>query len=531
MEQQQKETGKRRGLLGSSLITGSMTMISRVLGLVRDIVFAHTIGAGGAADAFLFAFKIPNFLRRLFAEGAFAQAFVPVLNEYHEKGGVAAVKELVDRVAASLGSMLVLLTVVVVVAAPQIMSLIAYGFRDDPAKLALTSELFQITFPYLFFISMTGMLGGILNSFDRFAVPAFTPVLLNICLIGAAVVAMPYFDVPEMALAWGVFAAGAVQMLFQMPFLMKMHLMPRPRWDWHHPGVRKILLLMAPAILGVSVGQINLLLDTVIAAFLVDGAISWLYYSDRLYELPLGVFGVAVATVILPSLSRQHTARSSEQFAATMDWALRCILLIAVPAMVALFMLAEPLLATLFASDKFDENAVQMGVLSLRAYSVGLIAFMSIKVLAPGYFARQDMKTPVKIAIVAMVVNMVLNLALALPLEAYRQIGHMGLALATSLSAILNAWLLYRGLRKKGVYKPLPGWGRFAMTIVGANLAMAAALFGFNSWFTEWLDWSWWQRGWRILVVCGGGFVVYTAMLFAGGIRLQDLRGSGLKST
>ena len=514
--------------MGSSLITGAMTMVSRVLGLVRDVVFAQVIGVGGAADAFLFAFKIPNFLRRLFAEGAFAQAFVPVLNEYYEKGGVAAVRQLTDRVAASLGSVLLVVSLIVVLLAPQLTSLLAYGFefRGDTDKLALTSDMLRITFPYIFFISMAGMLGGILNSFDRFAIPAFTPVLLNICLIGAAFLGVHYFDEPTMALAWGVFVAGAVQMLFQMPFLARMHLLPRPRWDWHHPGVKKILLLMAPAIFGVSVGQINLLLDVVLAAFMQDGAIGWLYYSDRLYELPLGVFGVALATVILPSLSRQHSAGHGEKFDATLGWAIRSVLLIAVPAMVALIMLAEPLLTTLFQSDKFDARDIEMSALSLRAYAVGLVAFMLVKVLATGFFSRQDMKTPVKIAIVAMVVNMVFNLALAIPLEYYHQIGHTGLALATSLSATLNAAMLYRSLRRQGVYRPQTGRQGFVITLLFANLAMAAALYGFNQLFVDWADWLWWQRGYRILIVCAGGFAVYAGALLMGGIRLRHLRAA-----
>lgn len=531
-EQSTKAVRKSHGLLGSSLVTSSMTMISRVLGLLRDVVFARVIGADGFADAFFVAFKIPNFLRRLFAEGAFAQAFVPVLNEYREKGGIAAVRELIDRVAASLGGVLILLTVLVVVGSPLFTSIFAYGFRADPDKFQITSDMLKITFPYLFFISMTGLAGGILNSFDRFAVPAFTPVLLNVCLIGAALVAMPWFEQPVMALAWGVFAAGAVQMLFQVPFLMRERLMPRPRWDWRHPGVKKILLLMTPAMFGVSVSQINLLLDTLIATFLPTGSVSWLYYSDRLSELPLGVFGVAIATVILPSLSRQHASDSAEKFARTLDWALRFILLIAVPAAVALVILAEPVLITLFFyGEVMSLNDMDMATLSLRAYALGLIAFMLIKVLAPGYFARQDMKTPVRIGIIAMVVNMMLNIALVVPLHHYWQIGHVGLALATSLSAFLNAGLLFKGLRKSNTYQPQAGWLRFAFVLVVANGAMAVALYGLSHWLTGWVEWLWWQRAGWITAICGVGFAVYVVALYLGGIRLRDIRGAGLKST
>ncbi len=400
---------KNRGLLGSSLVVGTMTMLSRVLGLTRDVVFARFIGAEAGADAFFVAFKIPNFLRRLFAEGAFAQAFVPVLSEYRSQGSIAAVKGLIDRVAGCLGLSLILITALAVIGAPVLTAVFAPGFVNDPVKYQLASDMIRITFPYLLLISLTGLSGAILNSYDRFAVPAFTPVLLNVSLISAAVIVSPYFEVPVMALAWGVFAAGVIQLLFQLPFLMRLGLMPTPKLDWQDAGVKRVLSLMAPAIFGVSVSQINLLLDTVLASFLPTGSVSWLYYSDRLAELPLGVFGIAVATVILPGLSRQHASDSPEKFSETLDWALRLILLIALPAAVALVILAEPILATLFQYGKTTVVDVNMSSLSLQAYAVGLVAFMLIKVLAPGYFARQDMKTPVRIGIIAMASNMVLN--------------------------------------------------------------------------------------------------------------------------
>jgi putative peptidoglycan lipid II flippase len=525
------KSAKQAGLLSSGLVVSSMTMLSRVLGLIRDIVFARFIGAEGSADAFYVAFKIPNFLRRLFAEGAFAQAFVPVLGEYRENGGKAAAKELIDRVSAVLGSVVLLLTILVVVASPVFTSLFAYGFRSDPEKFALTSDMLRITFPYLFFITMTGMAGGVLNSFGRFVVPAFTPVLLNVCLIGAAVVGMPYFEQPVLALAWGVFAAGAVQMLFQVPFMMRLRLMPRPRWDLGHPGVKKVLLLMGPAIFGVSVSQINLLLDTWIATWLPTGSVSWLYYSDRLAELPLGVFGVAIATVILPNLSRQHISKSPEKFNQTLDWALRFILIIAIPSAVALCILAEPILMTLFYyGDVMTLRDMDMATLSLRAYALGLTAFMLIKVLAPGFYARQDMKTPVRIGVIAMVANMVMNIAFVLPLHSYLLIGHVGLALATAASAFLNAILLFKGLRKQGIYQPQAGWLKFFTTLLVANIVMAVTLFGFSEWLTGWVQWTWLQRSGWIALICGAGFTVYLLCLLLGGIRLKDLRGQGLKS-
>ncbi|WP_297186431.1 murein biosynthesis integral membrane protein MurJ [uncultured Porticoccus sp.] len=526
MEPKAAEPPVAPGLLRSSSVVGSMTMLSRVLGLLRDMVFARVIGADALADAFFVAFKIPNFFRRLFAEGAFAQAFVPVLGEYREKGTPAAVKALLDSVAGVLGSSLIVLTVLVVIASPLVTALFAFGFwLDYPDKFNAASTMLRITFPYLMLISLTGLAGAILNSYDRFAVPAFTPVLLNITLIAAALVAAPWFDAPVYALAWGVLVAGVVQLLFQLPFLAQIDRLPNPKVDWRDDGVRRVLRLMVPAIFGVSVSQINLLLDTVIASFLPTGSISWLYYSDRLSELPLGVFGIAIATVILPSLSRQHAARTTEVFSRTLDWALRMVLLVAIPAAVALMMLAEPILATLFYyGDVMTPRDIGMATLSLQAYAIGLIAFMLIKVLAPGYFARQDMKTPVRIGVIALVTNMVLNLAFALPLHHYFGIGHVGLALATSLAAMLNAGLLFRGLYRFGIYHPSPGWPRFLLTLLGANLVMAMVLWGFTTYLDQWLLWSGWQRAGWMLLTCLSGMLVYTLFLLVGGIRPSHLR-------
>ena len=393
-----------------------MTMLSRVLGLVRDMVIARYFGAGAGADAFFVAFKIPNFLRRLFAEGAFAQAFVPVLSSYRQQESITEVRRLVNAVAGVLGLVLLGVTAVAMLGAPLLTAVFAPGFLDDDLKFGLASDMLRITFPYLLLVSLTAFAGSILNSYDRFAVPAFTPVLLNLAMISAAIFLSPLMETPVIALAWGVFIAGALQLFFQLPFLMQLGLMPRPKVDYRHEGVRRIMKLMVPALFGVSVSQINLLLDTVLASFLQTGSVSWLYYSDRLSELPLGVFGIAIATVILPSLSRKHAAESADQFAATLDWAVRAVLLIGLPAALALALLAEPLIATLFHYGEVTDRDVTMAAQSLRAYSAGLLAFMLIKVLAPGYFARQDTKTPVKIGIIAMVANMAFNLALIFPL-------------------------------------------------------------------------------------------------------------------
>jgi putative peptidoglycan lipid II flippase len=523
---------KDNGLLRSSGVVSFFTMLSRVMGLARDVVFARVIGAEAFADVFFVAFKIPNFFRRLFAEGAFAQAFVPILGEYREQGSQAAVRSLISRVSGTLGLTLLLFTLVIVLAAPAMAAIFApKWFFNDPLKFTATAEMLRITFPYLMFISMTGVAGGILNSYDRFAVPAFTPILLNISLIAEALIAAPMFEQPAFALAWGVLIAGILQFIFQIPFLLRIHMLPAPKVDWHHPGVRKILKLMGPAIFGVSVSQINLLLDTMLATFLPTGSVSWLYYSDRLSELPLGVFGVAIATVILPNLSRHHAASSTQEYSETLDWALKMILLIAVPASAALVLLAEPILVTLFYyGDVMTLRDMSMATLSLRAYALGLIAFMLIKVLAPGFFARQDMRTPVRIGIIAMVTNMVLNILFVVPLHFYWQIGHLGLAAATSVAAFLNAILLYVYLKRSGVYVASGHWVGFFCQLsaaVGVMLVVLVVVSGpldaLNS--EVWQNMPWWQRSRGILGLCAAGFVAYVLMLLITGFKMSDLRG------
>ncbi len=508
-----------RSLLRSSALVGLMTLLSRVLGLIRDVVIAGYFGAGSSADAFFVAFKIPNFLRRLFAEGAFSQAFVPVLSEYRSLHDLAAVKALVDRVTGTLGVVLILITGLGVLGAPVLAAIFAPGFYfNDAAKFALAVDMLRFTFPYLLLISLTALAGSVLNSYERFAVPAFTPVLLNLALIGAAIWLQPMFDQPVMALALGVLIAGSAQLLFQLPFLWRINLLPRPRVDRQHEGVKRIMLLMVPALFGVSVSQINLLLDTLLASFLQTGSVSWLYYSDRLAELPLGVFGIAIATVILPSLSRRHAEQSSESFAKTLDWAVRMVLLIGLPSALALLVLAEPMIATLFHYGQMQDRDVLMAAMSLRAYACGLLAFMLIKVLAPGYFSRQDTRTPVRIGIVAMVVNMVLNLLLIGPLA------HAGLALATTLSAFLNAGLLLRGLRRDGVFVWQPGWAAMALRMLLANVAMVAVLWLLAGEVEAWLAYDVWQRAGQMALLVGAGGGCYLLVLVLTGLRPQHLR-------
>lgn len=500
---------------------GSNTMLSRVLGFVRDLVFAHIFGANAGTDAFFVAFKIPNFLRRLFAEGSFSVAFVPVLAEYKAKRSFEELKLFVNHVAGTLGGILLLVTTLGVLGSPVLVMIFAPGFIGGvEGKMDLAAEMLRLTFPYLFFISLTAFAGSILNTYGRFGIPAFTPVLLNLSLIGCALWLSPLMDRPIVGVAWGVLLAGIVQFLFQLPFLKQLGLLPKFKFAPKDEGVRRIVKLMLPAIFGVSVTQLNLLLDTLIASFLVDGSISWLYYSDRLMEFPLGILGVGLATVILPSLSQKHATESSEGFSHTLNWALRWVLLLGVPCAVGLFLLAGPMIATLFQSKVFLPSDVAMAQRSLMAYSLGLLPFIMIKVLAPGYYARQDTKTPVKIAIIAMVSNMVFNIILVFPLA------HAGLALATTLSACINAGLLFRGLKKEEVFIPEGGWPSLIIRGLVASAAMGAMLYVMGGSLDSWLSMELWDKLWKLLLLILSGAGLYFMVLWILGIRISHFRAS-----
>nr|WP_232313527.1 murein biosynthesis integral membrane protein MurJ [Enterovibrio coralii] len=502
-----------------------MTMVSRVMGLVRDVVIANLMGAGAAADVFFFANKIPNFLRRLFAEGAFSQAFVPVLAEYQASDDKSKTRELIAYVSGTLGVLVTIVTLVGVIASPVITALFGMGWfvdwlNDGPSahKFELASLILKVTFPYLWFITFVALSGSILNTLGRFAVSSFTPVFLNIAMITAAIFIAPHMEQPEIGLGIGVFLGGLVQFAFQLPFLYREGMLVRPKWGWSHPGVTKIRTLMIPALFGVSVSQINLLLDTFIASFLATGSISWLYYSDRLLEFPLGLFGIAIATVILPALSKKHVEQSSGQFASTMDWGVRMVLLLGAPAMIGMIVLAKPMLMVLFMRGEFGASDVDAASLSLIAYSSGLLNFMLIKVLAPGYYARQDTKTPVRYGIVAMVSNMVFNLIFAY------FYGYVGLAMATALSAFVNAALLYRGLHKQGVYRISKETALFALRLLVGVVVMGSLVWWLMPSNAQWLMMSLWERTYNLsgLIVAGAG--AYLASLMILGLRPRHLR-------
>lgn len=519
MEQEQDYpiTQRRRLLRSASLVSG-LTMISRVLGFVRDMVMASVFGAGGAFDAFVVAFKIPNFMRRLFAEGAFAQAFVPILSEFRARESHESTQEFVNRIAGTLGFAVLMLVLLVELIAPLVILIFAPGFTQDPTRYDLAVHMIRITFPYLLFISFVSLSGSILNTCGRFGIPAFTPVLLNLALVTVAWFWAPHASTPVVVLAWGVLIGGAAQLILQWPYLKKTGLLPIPKLGFSDPGVRRVMKLMVPALFGVSVAQLSLLIDNFFASFLPAGSISWLYYSDRLTYLPLGVIGVAIATVVLPNLSRDHSTKSIERYSATLDWALRVVVVIGIPAAIGLLTLAGPLLSTLIQHGKFDAFDVVMARKSLMAYSIGLPGFMLVKVLASAFYSKQNIKTPVKIAAAAMGLNLVLNIILIHPLA------HAGLALSTSIAALFNATFLLVLLLKQDVYQPKDKWLSFLFRVGIAACVMAGFILWYGGSYKAWLDWSASVRVMHLALVILGSMILYFASLWMMGFRLKQFR-------
>lgn len=508
-------------LLRTLATVSSMTLVSRLLGFVRDFFIARMFGAGLATDAFFVAFRIPNLLRRLFGEGAFSQAFVPVLAEYRVRQSPEETRSLADCVATVLALSLAVTAALGVAAAPFLVYVSAPGFAAEPEKFALTATMLRITFPYIVFISLVALAAGILNTWNRFAAPAATPALLNVSFIVAAAFAAPWFDPPVLALAWAVAAGGVLQLAFLLPFLSRIGMLPRWRLNLRHPGVVRVLKLMAPALFGVSVSQISLLINTIFASFLVSGSVSWLYYADRLMELPAGVLGAALGTILLPSLARRHADGAPEEYSRLLDWGLRVTLVLALPAAAALAVLALPLVASLFHYGAFGDEDARMTRQALVAYSVGLLGMILVKILAPGFYARQNVATPVKIGILTLVATQAMNLAFIVPLA------HAGLALAIGLGSCLNAALLYRHLRSQGIYAPQPGWGSFSLKVFLAVALMSLVLYGAMGGDEWWLAATWQRKVPALAGLVLLGTAAYGACLFALGLRLRHFSRQG----
>lgn len=507
-------------LLHALATVSGLTLLSRILGLVREVLIANLFGASMLTDAFNVAFRLPNLLRRLFAEGAFSQAFVPILSEYRKQRSEDETRQLINHVASLLGLVVLVVSILGVLGAPWIIHATAGGFAKNPEKFALTVELTRITFPYIFFMALVALSAGVLNTWSRFSIPAFTPVLLNLSFIAMALFAAPYFAQPIEALAWGAFIGGVLQVGLQVPALMKIGMLPRFSLSTADPGVLRILKLMGPATIGVSVAQISLLINTAFASWLPTGSVSWLNYADRLMEFPLGILGAALGTILLPSLSKMKAANDSEGFSATLDWGMRVALLLTVPAAVGMMVLAVPLAATLFQHGAFTAADTLQTRQALLTYSVGLCGLILVKILAPAFYSRQDIRTPLKYALISLTATQLMNVAFVL----YGPLKHAGLALSISLAATLNAALLYRGLRRVGAYSPQAGWMSFC-----GKLLLAVTLMGVSLWFAmgeqaAWLEQGTWWRILRLSLVMAAGGGVYFLTLFVLGFRLRDFR-------
>ncbi len=507
----------------STFIVSAMTMLSRVLGLVRDMVLLNVFGAGKDFDTFVVAFRIPNFFRRLFAEGAFSQAFIPILTEYKTTKLHAEVQILISRVFGCLLMVMSLLTLISMIIAPVILYVYAPGFHSDPAKFDLAVDMFRLTIPYLMFMSLTAFASSILNSYGSFASPAFSPVLLNVAMIAGAWWLTPYMAEPIMALGWAVVAAGVLQLAIQIPELWKKKLLIPPKVDFKHEGVDRILKLMLPALFGVSVTQINLLLNTIWASFMQDGSVSWLYSAERMTELPLGLIGVAIGTVILPSLSVSKAEQDQAKFRRMLDWAARVIVLVGVPASIALFMLSTPIIQALFQHGAFDARDTQMTALALQCMSGGVLAFMLIKVFAPGFYAIQDTKTPVRVGLMAVAANAILNIIFIGIFKLINwQAEHMALAIASSGSALVNAGMLYFYLHKKDIFRFGAHWKKLFIQFAIANIAMIAALWCALTWYDGSV--SQWIRILEVVGLCLVGVIAYAVALLASGFRPRHLK-------
>lgn len=505
-------------LLKSLAAVSSLTMVSRVLGFVRDTIIARTFGAGVASDAFVVAFKLPNLLRRIFAEGAFSQAFVPILAEYKMQQGEEATRTFIAYVSGLLTLVLALVTAIGVLAAPWIVWATAPGFADEAERFELTVDLLRVTFPYILLISLSSLAGAILNTWNRFSVPAFVPTLLNVSMIVFALFLTPYFDPPIMALGWAVLAGGLAQLLWQLPHLKKIGMLVLPRLSFGDLGVWRVLKQMGPAIFGVSVSQISLIINTIFASFLVAGSVSWMYYADRLMELPSGVLGVALGTILLPALSKTYASKNRDEYRRLLDWGLRLCFLLVLPCTLALAILAEPLVVSLFQYGKFTANDSLMTQQALMAYAVGLLALILVKILAPGFYAQQNIKTPVRIAVISLLATQAMNALFVFGLE----MAHVGLALAISLAACLNAGLLYWQLLRADIFRPLPGWGVFLFKLVVAVAVMVAVLLGLLQVMPAWAEGEMFVRLVRLGALVVAGLIAYFGMLLILGFRPRD---------
>lgn len=505
-------------LLKSLATISGLTLVSRVLAFVRDVLIAGIFGAGIANDAYVLATRLPNLLRRMFAEGAFSQAFVPIFGEYKQRCGHDETKHLADHVTAMLALVLFIVTLIGIFAAPLLVYLTAPGFMKNAGQFDLAVQMLRITSPYIFFISLVGVAAAILNTYNKYWVPAFAPILLNVCLIGGALWLTPYFDQPIVAMAWAWFIAGFVQLAFQIPFLKKIDMLPSLSFSLKDPGMWRVIKQMGPAMFGVSISQISLIMNGIIASFFVAGSVSWLYYADRLMEFPSGMLGAALGTILLPSLSKCYASNNLVEYSKLLDWGLRLTVMLALPAALALGLIAVPILATFFQRGAFAGHDVVMTSHALMGYSVGLIGILLVKILAPAFYAKQDIRTPVKIGIVTLIVTQLMNLLFVYGL----QLHHAGLALSIGLGACMNSAILFYFLRTRNIYQPEPGWAKFFGKITVALAALGVTLWLGMGTEQSWLTNSGWARIGRLTLLITGGVAAYFAALAVLGFRPKD---------
>lgn len=514
----------RPALLRSTAVFSAMTLVSRLAGFARDVLQASLFGASAAMDAFVIAYRIPNYLRRIFAEGSFSSAFVPAYSALKEKGDREAVRDFLDHVAGALCAVVLVVAGLGMLAAPWIAAAFAPGALDEPERIGLIADMLRITFPYLVLISMTALAGAVLNSHGKFGLAALTPVLHNVAMITAMLALAPHFEVPAMALAWGVVLAGVLQFALLWPSMGRLGVRPRLKLDFRHPAVRKVGTLMLPTLFSSSVAQLNLIVGTIFASLLVTGSQTWLYSADRLSEFPLGLFGVAIGTVILPHLSSRHAAGDGEGYAKAIDWGLRMVMLAGIPAGVGLLMLAEPLVSAMFQHGAFTAEDARMTGLALSATAVAVPAFMLTKVLLAAFYSRQDTRTPMRAAVVTVFINVGLTAAITTPLWHYGIEGaHAGIALATSLAGVINAALLWAWLHRDGIYRSQPGWWAYLGRVMGAAALMALALAALRYWLGDFTAIPLWPRIGTVLGCVAAGAAVYGLSLLALGLRPRQV--------
>jgi putative peptidoglycan lipid II flippase len=506
----------KHNLLKALVNVSGMTLISRTVGFVRDMLMARIFGAGVASDAFFVAFKLPNLLRRIFAEGAFSQAFVPVLAEYKNNKTLDETREFVSGVIGLLMLVLVIITVLGMVFTSVVILITAPGFTNDPQKLHLTSTLLRITLPYIVFISLASLIGGILNTWRMFSIPAFTPTILNLSFIVFALFLRHYFSPPILAMAWAVMVGGILQLCFQLPFVKKTGLSIMPKLNFANKAVWRVVKLMGPAVFAMSIAQISLVINTIFASLLPNGSISWMYFADRLMEFPTGVLGVALGTILLPSLSKHASNKDINNFSKTLDWGIKLCLLLALPATVGLAILAKPLTMTLFMYGKFSYFDVMMTSRALIAYAVGLMGLILVKIFAPGFYANQNIKTPVKIAIFVLIITQLMNLAFIGSLK------HAGLALSIGLGACINAFCLCYSLIKHKLYVPQTKFAGFLVKLMLAIIVMSAVLFACLEYLPFTFSGSTHMRVISLLFLILIAAASYFSSLFILGVRAKD---------